>query len=87
MKTKYSFYVGLITALIIAGMILATAIFEKLENYKKEISRLHSYHSNVIQRHDEDIGILFMRLNKLEAIQQGMAETVDRLDWLSKHRY
>lgn len=87
MKTKYSFYAGLITALIIAGLILATAIFEKLENYKKEISRLHGYHNNVIQRQKEDISILFNRLNYLESKQQSMTETVDRLDWLSKHRY
>ena len=87
MKTKYSFYAGLITALIITGLIIATAIFEKLENYKKEISRLHGYHNNVIQRQEEDISILFSRLNYLEAKQQDMTETVDRLDWLSKHIY
>lgn len=87
MKTKYSFYAGLITALIIAGLILATVIFEKLEGYKKEISRLHGYHNNVIQRQEEDIKILFTRFNYLESKQQSMTETVDRLDWLSKHIY
>lgn len=87
MKTKYSFYAGLITALIITALIIATAIFEKLENYKKEISRLHSYHNNVIYRHEEDIKILFNRCNQIESKQQSMTETVDRLDWLSKHRY
>lgn len=61
--------------------------FEKLDGYKKEIQRLHTYHSAVIKRHDEDIGILFMRLNKLEAIQQDMSETVDKLDYLSTHSY
>lgn len=87
MKTKYSLWTGFLTALIIAALIIATAIFEKLENYKKEISRLHGYHNNVIYRHEEDIKILFNRCNYLESKQQSMTETVDRLDWLSKHRY
>lgn len=56
--------------LFIAGF-LTTAIggyiIGKLDNYAAEIKRLHSYHSAVINRQQEDIEILFKRCNLLEA--------------------
>ena len=79
----------IITAsLIVVPCILLTAyIFNKLESYKKEIQRLHGYHTAVIKRHDEDIRILFNRLNCLESKQQDMTDKIGILEYRSYHKY
>ena len=56
--------------LFIAGFLITSVsgyAIGKLDNYEKEIKRLHSYHSAVIKRQQEDIEILFKRCNLLEA--------------------
>ena len=87
MKTKYSWPAGMACALLIAIIITITCICNKIDGYKREMARLYNYHTTVQHRQQEDLETLFKRLNYLESKQQNMTETVDRLDWLSTHRY
>lgn len=87
MKTKYSFIAGIICVLIMAGIFICTYVFDRLEDYKNEITRVLNVQNIRQSRHEENFHILFERLNHIEANQQDMTETVDRLDWLSRHIY
>lgn len=75
------------TIFIFAVSILTTFVFGKLENYKKEIKRLNNYNRVVTSRCDENVNILFKRLNALESNQQDLEETIYFLKYKITHEY
>lgn len=85
MKLKGIAIVGSI--LLILEILTAFYVFDKLNNYKKEIARLYSYHTNVQKRQQEDIEILFNRLNYTDARWQDYTERLEKIEWWSCHRY
>ena len=70
-------YTKNMVGLFIAGFLITVIggyVIGKLDLYKREIERLHGYHSAVINRQQEDIEILFNRCNLLEAKLQRLTE-------------
>ena len=73
--------------LLIIGTLCTTYVFDKLGRYKCEMARLYNYHTAVQHRQQEDIDILFKRLNKIDALQQHEEDRIEKLEWLSTHKY
>jgi len=88
MKFKSKIIVINICILAIFFTLVCTYVFDKLARHKADIARLWQYHSAVEKRQQEDIQILFNRLNKVEAKQeQVVLPEIEKLEWLSTHRY
>ena len=84
-KTKI--IVAVFCFLAVFCTLVCTYVFDKLGRYKCEMARLYNCHTAVQHRQQEDIEILFKRLNKIDALQQHEEERIEKLEWLRTHRY
>lgn len=86
-KVKTKIIVAVFCFLAVFCTLVCTYVFDKLARYKCEMARLYNYHTAVQHRQQEDIEILFKRLNKIDALQQCEEERLEKLEWLSTHSY
>lgn len=85
-KTKI--IVAVFCFLAVFCTLVCTYVFDKLARHKADIARLWQYHTNVEKRQQEQIQILFNCLNKVDAKQeQVVMPEIEKLEWLSTHRY
>lgn len=87
MKSLLKVLVIVLTTLLLFGGLVSIYVFNKLDAYKKEIMRMHNYQRNVMYRQQEDIQILFNRINHNDTRWQDMEERLNKAEYRLNHRY
>lgn len=83
----FKYMVVCLMTIAFMGVLGITYVFDKLNDYKREIIRINNYQKVVLNRHEEDLNMLFNRLNRTDAHQQDYDERLEKLEWWSTHRY
>ena len=86
-KKKFWAWTMYFASIAFLGLFASLYVFDKLNDYKREMQRLLNYHKIVNSRQDESIDILYDRLNHTDAHWQDFEERLEKLEWWSTHRY
>jgi len=84
---NFKFITVYIISIMIMFICVSLYVFDRLENYKREIIRINNYQKIVLNRQQEDVQMLFNRINHNDARWQDMEERLEKAEYRINHRY